>query len=821
MRRLTTVSLIALALLAGCSTQQETLRSSLRPKPVMVDEYSALDDASNGKPMSDLALQKKLEDARRHYLLAMKASERGNVSLASRNFEAAMDILNDLITYPNIYSNSEFTRLSESVVRDYEEQITSIDSLDANSSFFVLRDKIFQEIETIPVERKKYPSPHELAVSAPNSLQIDLTDNVPVQQCIAFFTSEKGRTFFSRWLERSGRFFPVFDKVLNEEGAPQELRYLSMIESGLNPTAVSWAKAVGLWQFIPATAQLYGLQINWWIDERRDPEKATHAAARYLLDLYNDLGDWHLALASYNCGPNRVKSAIAKAGSRDYWKVRDYLPRETQQYVPLFIAASKIAMDPEAYGFTNINFEHPDDYDQIDIKGSFDLPTISQTANLPLDQLQALNPELLRARTPGDATYRLNVPRGTNRGLASRLEQLPPPTQASVNYIQHKVRRGESVAAIAKGYGVDAGAIYEANAMNPRTKLRSGMTLRVPVQNVAAKSTAGKGADSTALAASTAPGSPTPAASPAPAKLTPAPVESTTAQSEPRRPAPQQPAALASTGNSAATQSRPAERAASTPSSSSTTQSSSPLPGPSKGLAAATPPPTPVASVAKPAAPVAKQNTPVARQSQPVVKRPAPKQEITFHKVSRGETLIGIAQQYGVDVNDLKAWNGLGRHATVMRGQKLKIQGVAEKKARQLAARDEQDGKRGRKRAVTTTTTRFETHKVKRGESLAAIADNYGVSVEDLKAWNGKDLKGNKLVAGAKLKVYSESTSKGDARKSSRASRSATKKYSVRRGDTFEDIADRFGVSVKELRKSNPGIKGGKLKPGQSLKIQK
>lgn len=777
MRKTLLIALTAAAIMAGCAESRQGLRSRTTAKPILVDEYSSLDDRSANNSLSDQALRKKLEEARRHYLLAMRSSEQGKVALASQHFESAMGILNDLVTYPNIDSNPEFVKLSESLIRDYEEQVTSLDSLDANSSFFVLRDKIFQEIETIPLEKKQHFSSKQTLTgagteSSAEEYQIAMTDNAAVQQCIAFFTSEKGRKFFSRWLERSGRFFPVYERVLAEEGVPQELKFLSMIESGLSPAAVSWAKAVGLWQFIPVTGQQYGLTINWWVDERRDPEKSTRAAARYLKDLYNDLGDWHLALASYNCGPNRVKSAIAKANSRDYWQVREYLPRETQQYVPLYIAASKIASDPESYGFTGLNYEQPDKYATVVLKSTHDLQSIADAAKIPVATIKALNPELLRDQIPqGVVEYKLRVPGDVSDDLAAKLDQLPPSEKPALAWTTHKVHRGESMTSIADKYNVRVGDLCDANQMSPSSKLRNGMKLRVPVQ-VTAKSNNDDNIAKNDSADDT------------------------------------------------------------TPSTAATAKDHS-----SQAIASSDAPATP-------------RTTPVA-QKQRTVKVPS------YHVVGRGETLTRIARQYGVSVSELADMNDLGRNKAVRVGQKLKVgetskketisiasdaradkgssklvaaKGEADKKLSKkereqlLAAQndDESDSRSSRRhKGVTTTSSRFETHKVKRGESLIAVADKFGVSVDDLKTWNAKAIKGNKLDAGVSLKIYSESPSKGDARRSSRASKSVEKKYKVRNGENLTEIADKFGVSLAEIRKNNPHVKEKSLRAGQVLKITK
>jgi membrane-bound lytic murein transglycosylase D len=526
---------------------------------------------------------------------------------------------------------------------------------------------------------------------------------------------------------------------------------------------------------------MYGLTINWWVDERRDPIKATHAAARYLRDLYNDLGDWHLALAAYNCGPGRVKSAIAKANSRDYWTVRQYLPRETQQYVPLYIAAAKITMDPDAYGFTNINYLSPDEYDTVSLKGAYELSAISQATSLSVEKLKALNPELLRERLPqlGDRAYTLNLPKGAPRDLAARLEDSPAAQQLAQSYITHKVGRGETTSSIAGKYGVSVMAINNANNIDSKTKLRNGMSLRIPMGS-------GTIADQAPLLASK---------SNDPDELSeeieqPAPTETTATAAQTQPSAPQQPA-------------RDTRVA---------------MAGPQSAPAA---PPPVVAEPRREQVSRPVQNSRSEKASTPQ------KPSASYHTVSRGESLTSIAKKYGVSTSDLAAWNNLDRNVNVRTGQKLRLRdggsdAIASKSSRgsknAIASNDESNNRKG-KRPVTTTSTRFETHKIRKGESLSSIADRYGVSVDDLKAWNSKDVKKGSIQAGTSLKIYSETSAKGDTRRSSRAAKSSEKKYTVRKGDSMAEIANKFGVSLKELKKNNPKLTDKSIRPGQSIRI--
>jgi len=312
---------------------------------------------------------------------------------------------------------------------------------------------------------------------------IPIVINDKVRKWIHYFTNN-GRSTFEIYLTRSGRFDSFMKDILREEGVPQDLLYLALIESGFSTHAYSRAKAAGPWQFIRSTGKLYGLKRNWWLDERRDPEKSTRAAARYLKKLHADFGDWYLAMAAYNGGPGRVRRAIKKSRSYDFWKIaaprKRYLRSETKNYVPKFIAAALIAKNPHRFGFRRIRYAEPLEYETVRVKGPLDLEVAADLIGVSGYELKGLNPELSRGITP-KYTYTLNIPLNTKQQFKLAYAQLPPEKRLRIAY--HKVRRGESIWKISKRYGVSKNALLAANGLNKRSarRIRPGRRLVIPL----------------------------------------------------------------------------------------------------------------------------------------------------------------------------------------------------------------------------------------------------------------------------------------------------------------------------------------------------
>lgn len=326
--------------------------------------------------------------------------------------------------------------------------------------------------------------PEELEAKKKGELpkfDIPVVRNASVEMWLNYFQG-RGRKWFNIWLERSGRYIPMMRQIIREHGLPEDLVYLAMIESGFSAQAYSRAAAVGHWQFMRATGRMYGLKVNFWLDERRDPEKATVAAARHLKDLYDRFKDWKLAAAAYNAGAGKVSRAIRRYSTEDFWEISKgrYLARETRNYVPKLIAAALIAKNPEAYGFSNVRYQAPLTFEEVIVAKPVDLKVLARKAGTKYEEIQRLNPELnFHVTPPYEKNYRLRVPSNTSQAFVVAYSQLGP--DDFFKYAQHRIQRGETISTIASRYGISQREIIRMNKIRNTRAIQIGQNLILPV----------------------------------------------------------------------------------------------------------------------------------------------------------------------------------------------------------------------------------------------------------------------------------------------------------------------------------------------------
>ncbi len=732
------VAAAAALVMIGCASQQsaedlvprmavqslpDTLPAAPVPLDLQPDTSSAF--ADEGVP-GDSLIGSMLETARQHYLSASSAAAMGDSLRSVVQFEEAISLLDELAVIPDIESNKDFSDLSKAVIEDYEKYIARIDSLGPESSIFALREKLNQFVD-IPDTAALGPQ-HTIV----EGTTIPLVMNSLVERNLSFFLG-RGRVHMERWLTNAGRYFPRMRQILREEQVPEELVFLSMPESGVNPNARSWARAVGMWQFMKGTGRLYGLRTSYFLDERKDFEKATRAAARHLHDLYEEFGDWYLVLSAYNSGAGRVYSGIRRTGSTDFWEMRRRLPRETRNYVPQYIAVTLIALNPTRYGFDGVTPLAPFAYDSVSVEDGIDFDLLAECAGTDVETLRDLNPELVQWCTPpGMKEYTLRIPPG--RADVFRAKYAAVPASAKRDWIVHTIRKGETLAGIASRYGISLEVMKETNRRTSTRRLSVGKQIVIPVPRgsdrfaslvaasakmEAARDHARRSVDHSRVARALARAS---------------------------RRSPDQPKGtkrILYTVKKGDTIGHIAEwyncRAADIRNWNDVAYGSHIRAGETLEIYV----PEKNAAAYKEI-----DNLTFAEKEAQVRKSPAAADEGfaeagDSYKVKSGETLLSIADDHGVTVEQLKHWNRL-KSSRIRSGQRLVIHKSAENvrlvtpDSKTVAVR-----KKGDNKTVV--------YVVKKGDTLWDIAKAFEVSPSELKEWN--DLGRNKIIAGQELVI--------------------------------------------------------------------
>lgn len=439
---------------------------------------------------SGLSNQEMLDSTAKLLEISISRQKEGEYAIAEYYFQCALEIMYEVNETDPELDIPKYQALMLDIKRCYRAFVSGLEVLPEESSpEAVLLGIELSDDDSINGENGLFYKP-EFAietVALDSALVLDFTfppvpivKNKKVRNAIAFFQG-KGRKVFRKWLERSEFYVPSLQKILREEGLPEELVYLSMIESGFNPRAYSYAHASGPWQFIRSTGRIFKLKIDWWYDERRDPVKSTLAACKYLKKLYMDFDDWYLALASYNCGEGKILRHIRKYKTRDFWKLRR-IPRQTRNYIPTYLAAVIIAQNPTEYGFEDVVHKNTPPYDSVLVTECLDLKLIAEIVDTTYRCIKELNPAVVRWCTPPtqDSIW-LKIPQGRADIFYKCIASIPDDQKRS--WVRHRVRRGETLSTIARKYGTSMRAItdIEANKIRNRHRIREGQYLLIPV----------------------------------------------------------------------------------------------------------------------------------------------------------------------------------------------------------------------------------------------------------------------------------------------------------------------------------------------------
>jgi peptidoglycan lytic transglycosylase D len=665
---------------------------------------------------------------------------------------------------------------------------------------------------------------------------LPLVLNAQVIKLINYFSSGRGLKTYKATMGRGAAYQEMIERILEDEDVPKELFHLAQAESGFMTKARSWARATGMWQFVSYRGRQYGLRQDRYIEERYDPEKATRAAARHLKDLYIEFGDWYLAMAAYNSGPERVRRAIRRAGSSDYWTLseRRLLPRETRNYIPIILAFTYLTKNRQLYDLGEMDPAPPLRYDTVTTNSEISFDLLADLADSTPETLKQLNPALLRSATP-PFEYELRLPEGTAGQFREEIVHIPEDKR--LKWRRPAVQEGETLAAIAREYRVSQDAIAELNDLDGK-QLEAGLRLTIPTQTklelyggwgraggfleggtgryrVASGDTLGAiarrfGVDVKQLMAWN--GLP-----------------------NTRIRAGRYLVVQSGNGGGRSSDSFSASYSGAAPTGRYTVRRGDNLSEIAdryrvdisdlrawNGLRGSR---INVGQVLRVPGASHSEASAEAREQAPAGGR---------YRISDGDNLATIARRFGVSVSDLQAWNGM-RSTRIRAGEWLQVAPASgsrsqspQRAAAQQAPATAVTGQSVAARPVTASTA-GERYRIRRGDSLVEIAQRFNVSVEQIKAWNG--LRSNRITAGEDLYVGPSSGGGTSARSASDTVAAALvasqdsgpaseqQRYRIRRGDNLAEIARRFKVSIDDLKAWN-GLSNNRITAGEYLTIR-